>query len=79
MSSISEALAAIESKCFWLKYDADELCSWVARLPFRRDFETMAEAAMDETEQCLIEALRVVRKSRAAYRNKQVEGRNAAA
>jgi hypothetical protein len=78
VSSTSDVLAAIESKCFWIKADANELVMCVARLPFRHEFETKAEAAMDDAERELIEALKAVRKSRAAYHAKQVERQHAA-
>lgn len=78
MRSTSEILAAIESKGSWLKQDARFLADYVQMLDVRRDFETLAEEAMDMAERELIAALQVVRKSRAAFNAKPVESVRAA-
>lgn len=78
MRSTSEILAAIESKGSWLKQDAQFLADYVRMLDVRRDFPTLAEAAMDEAEKELIAALQVVRKSRAVFNAKPVENVRAA-
>jgi hypothetical protein len=74
MRNISELLAAIESKGSWLKQDAMTLAIYVQMLSVRRDFPTLAEAAMDEAEKELIDALKSVRQSRATFNSKPVEG-----
>ena len=66
----SDLLSAIESKAAWLKDDAKGLADFIGMLAIRRDFPTLAEAAMDATETELIEALKSVRLSRTAYLNK---------
>jgi len=73
MATTSDILAGIESKAKWLEQDGKFLADYVARLPMQRSFETRAEAAMDDAERALIEALRVVRASRMAYGAKPVE------
>lgn len=67
MATVSDILAGIESKAGWLYRDGKDLADYVARLPMQLNFETKAEAAMDQAERGLLEALRVVRLSRAAY------------
>lgn len=78
MASTSDILAGIESKAKWLEQDGKFLADYVARLPMQRTFETRAEAAMDEAERALLESLRVVRASRAAYNAKPLEADRAA-
>jgi hypothetical protein len=76
--STSDILASIEAKGSWLRQDAQSLADFVHRLAVRRDFPTLAEAAMDEAEKELIAALQTVRKSRAAFNAKPVENSRAA-
>jgi hypothetical protein len=71
--NISDILSAIESKCLFVKNDATSLADFVARLPMQRNFTTKAEAAMDEAEAALIEALKLVRTSRTSFQNKPKE------
>ncbi len=73
MCSVSDILAGIESKATWIATDGKMLADYVARLPVQRNFETRAEAAIDDAERALIEALKVVRASRAAYNAKPLE------
>ena len=68
-----EILAAIESKAEWIAEDGRQLAEFIARLPVQRNFLTKAEAAMDDAEKALIEALKIVRTSRMAYLNKPKE------
>jgi hypothetical protein len=78
MRDTSDVLASIESKATWLKQDAKFMADFVAMLSVRRDFETRAEAAMDEAERELIEALKSVRQSRKAFNAVPVEPSRAA-
>jgi hypothetical protein len=73
MATVSDILSGIESKACWLYSDSRDLADYVARLPVQLSFETKAEAAMDRAEAALIEGLRVVRMSRAAYFAKPTE------
>jgi hypothetical protein len=78
MSNTSGILASIESKASWLKQDAKLLADFVAMLPMRRDFPTLAEDAMDEAEQQLMESLKSVRESRRIFNAKPKEKSHAA-
>ena len=69
----SDLLGAIESKATWLKDDARRLADFISILAIRRDFPTLAEAAMDTAEAELLEALQSVRNSRTAYLSKPKE------
>lgn len=73
MATVSDILAGIESKAKWMEHDGRFLAGYVRMLPLRRDFETKAEAAIDDAERALIEALKIVRNARAAYNSKPVE------
>jgi hypothetical protein len=73
MTSTSELLQCIESKANWLKQDATSLTDLVSALRIRRDFPTLAEAAMDNAEAELIVALQTVRKARATYNSLPAE------
>lgn len=78
MDQTSGILAAIESKATWLQRDADLLSGFAHQLTTRRNFETRAEAAIDEAERHLIEALKKVRAARKVYNAKPVERSRAA-
>jgi len=78
MASTSDILAGIESKAKWIEQDGKFLADYVARLPMQRSFETRAEAAIDQAERSLVEALRIVRHSRSVYSAKPVEQMQAA-
>lgn len=78
MATVSDILAGIESKAKWMEQDGKFLAQYVSMLPLRRDFETRAEAAIDDAEQALVAALKIVRESRKAYNSKPVEQSRAA-
>lgn len=78
MTSISGILGGIESKAAWIARDGQGLADYVAMLPMRRNYETEAEAAIDDAEKALLDALKTVRASRAAYQAKPVEQSHAA-
>lgn len=73
MSSTSELLQRIESKCGWLRQDARMLAESASMISLRRDFPTLAEEGMDLAERELIEALALVRKARKTYQAKPAE------
>jgi hypothetical protein len=75
--NLSDILSAIESKCLFVKNDATSLADFVARLPMQRNFTTKAEMAIDEAESSLIEALKLVRHSRAVFMAKPKESEHA--
>jgi hypothetical protein len=78
MTSISNILGGIESKAAWIARDGQGLADYVAMLAVRRNFETLAEAAMDDAEKALLEALKTVRAARKAYQAKPLEQSHAA-
>jgi len=67
----SDLLASIEMKAKFVEYYAKELGEKCAMLAYRRPFLTKAEAAMEESEKSLVEALRVVRLCRQVYSDKE--------
>ena len=71
--STSELIQRIESKASWLRQDAKMLAESISALKIKRDFPTLAEDAMDLAERELVEALRLVRRSRASYNAKPAE------
>lgn len=73
MSSTSELLLRIESKCGWLRQDAKMLADSASMISQRRDFPTLAEEGLDLAERELIDALATVRRARAAYLSKPLE------
>lgn len=74
----SEILERVHAKSEWVRDDAKSMADYVAMLKSRRDFPTLAEAAMDEAEQELIKALQSVRDSRKAFNSKPLESQHAA-
>lgn len=77
MRNTSDILASIEAKSSWLRQDAKFLADFVGMLSIRRDFLTLAEGAMDEAEQQLVDALKSVRESRKAFNAKPLEREHA--
>lgn len=72
----SDLLGTIEARAVWLKNDAKQIADYIGMLAIRRDFPTLAEAAMDAAESELVEALKSVRNSRTAYLAKPKEQTN---
>lgn len=71
----SIALSGITRHAEWLKTSSDQIERYVRMLGDRPDYETKAEAAMEDAEKALLEALEKLRKERRRFRRLKVEER----
>lgn len=68
------ALSGIERHAWWLKTSSREIVHYVKMLTHKPPWETMAEAAIKEAEEALIEAATNLDKAKALYADLKTEG-----
>jgi hypothetical protein len=73
LTIVRPVLGSIRSHADWVTYHAANIARQVEMLPYKPDFETEAEAKIDDAIEQLTNAVEVLMEAQRAYRSKPVK------